>query len=272
MKPLTLALLALLLTFPGPAAAQNKESETIVTWPNTGVPTFKIAFGKFRGLASYSGRQDYEEDVTVENLSSQNIAAASFTVYLLDKDKVRIADSILQVKDLGPGQQVRQSLQFRASGVPASVTLVAHTDASGIPTSLKTVPIKIISVPPGAQLKIDGQDVGFTPYTASLPVGSHSLELRKEGFADGNTPLEITQDEAPGGSITIELGGLSRDTIEFRDGTVVLGDVLSMSIDKVVVRIAGQQQTYDRNRVKKIILVERDVVTEPGAKRSATKP
>jgi hypothetical protein len=54
-----------------------------------------------------------------------------------------------------------------------------------------------------------------------------------------------------------ELGGLSQDTVALRDGTTVLGDVMSMSLASVVVRVDGKDQKYDRNQVKKIILVER---------------
>jgi hypothetical protein len=272
-SPTVVALLAgaLLLVFAGPAAAKDKETDTVLMWPNSAAPTLRVTLGKLRGLSSYGGQHDYAEDVTVENVSSKNISIASFTVYLLDKSKVRIADSILQIKDLGPGQQVKQPLQFHASGVPASVSLVARSDASGVPTSLKTIPLKIISLPSGAKLKIDGQEVGFTPYTANLRAGSHTLEFSKEGYAVGNTPLDIAPDETPGGSITFELGGLSKDTVELRDGTVLLCEVLSMSMSQITVRVAGQDQTYQRNQVKKIILVEREIiqksVTQPDTKQ-----
>jgi hypothetical protein len=250
--------------------ATAKDNDIVMMWPSNGTSTLKVAFGRFREISSYGGQHDYAEDVTVENVSSKNIPFASFTIYLLDKNKVRIADTILQIKDLGPGQQVKEPLQFHASGIPASVNLVARDDASGVPTSLKTIPLKIISVPAGARLKIDGQEVGTTPYSANLRVGSHTLEFSREGYATGSTPLEVAPDELPGGSITFELGGLSKDTVELRDGTILLCDVLSMSMAQITVRVAGQDQTYDRNRVKKIMLVEREtqqpVVTQPDTK------
>ncbi len=251
--------------------ATAKDNDIVMMWPSTGAATLKATFGRFRELSSYSGRHDYTEDVTVENVSSKNIPFASFTVYLLDKNKVRIADTVLQVKDLGPGQQVKEPLQFHASGIPASVNLVARNDASGIPTSLKTIPLKIISVPTGARLKIDGQEVGMTPYSANLRVGSHTLDFSKEGYATGNTPLEVVPDELPGGSITFELGGVSKDTVELRDGNILLCDVLSMSMAQITVRVAGQDQTYDRNRVKKIMLVEREIIQQPVITQPDTK-
>ena len=90
-----------------------------------------------------------------------------------------------------------------------------------------------------------------------------------EGYATGTTPLDVGTDELPGGSISFELGGLSQDTIELRDGTTILGDVISMSLTNIVFRMDGKEQKYDRNQVRKITLVER--LTAP-AKPEAAKP
>jgi hypothetical protein len=261
------AAIALLLALPGFASAKDKgkDNDLVLMWPSAGVATLKVTFSKFREVSSYGGQHDFTQDVTVENVSSKSIPFASFTVYLLDKNKVRIADTILQVRDLGPAQQVRVPLQFHTSGMPSSVNLVARNDTNGVPTSLKTVPIKIISVPSGANLKIDGQEAGVTPYSGNLRIGSHTLEFSKEGYSAGSTPLDVAPDELPGGSITFELGGLSKDTVELRNGTVLLCDVISMSMTQIVVSVAGQTQTYDRNQVKKMILVERESVQQPAS-------
>src|SRR6267154_3503350 len=111
-----LGVLVLLLILTRCAAA--KDNEVVVVWPSTGPATLRATFGRFRETSSYSGQHDYTEDVTVENVSSKDIPFASFTVYLLDKGQVRIADTILQIKDLGPGQQVKEPLHFHATGTP----------------------------------------------------------------------------------------------------------------------------------------------------------
>lgn len=270
MKPSKISALLLLFLISA-QFAPAKDSDLVLMWPSAGTPTLKVTFGKFREVSFYSGQHDYTEDVTVENVSSNNIPFASFTVYFLDKNKVRIADTILNIKDVGPGQQVKQSLQFHAGGVPASVSILARSDANGVPTSLRTVSIKIISVPAGAQLKIDGQVAGMTPYLANLRIGSHTLEFSKEGYASGSSPLDVAPDELPGGSIAFELGGLSKDTVELRDGTILLCDVLALSMTQITVRVEGQEQTYDRNRVKKVILVEREAVQHPVVAQPAAK-
>ncbi len=62
---------------------------------------------------------------------------------------------------------------------------------------------------------------------------------------------------------------MSRDTVELRDGTVLLGDVVSVSMTQVVVRSDGKEQSYDRNQVKKIMLVERQVTVQPAVVQPA---
>ena len=244
----------------------------VMLWPNAGTPTLKLTFERFTQLAEYNGQLSLESHVLIENLSGKLIPQASFTVYMLDKDRVRVGNGTLNVSDLDANQQVKISFQVFSVGIPASLSLVARNNAAGIPTSTKTVPLKVISIPPGANLKVDGHEVGTTPAVVNLMAGSHTLEFNKEGFATGSTPVEIKPDEVPGGSITFELGGLSRDLLELRDGKVLQGDAISLSLTSVVMRVDGQDQTYDRNLVKKIILVQRETVQQPPVVQPSTRP
>lgn len=247
-----------LFLFPVVLSSWAKNDPTIVLfWPNQSNPSLKLSFGKFNQVGAYNGQLSLESGVLIQNLSGKRIPQASFTVYMMDKGGVRIGNGTLSVNDLEAGQQAKIAFQVESVGIPASLRLVARNDASGIPTSTKSVTLKVISIPPGATLKADGQDVGLTPTTIALTVGNHVLSISKEGYATGSTPVEIKADDTPGGSITLELGGLARDNVELRDGTVLQGDVMSVSMSSVVVRVNGKDQTYDRNRVKKILLVER---------------
>ena len=250
---------------------EKPEPTMTMMWPDAGPPTLKIVFGRFMQQASYNGQRSFVSDVVVENLSAKRIPRASLTVRFFDRDKVRIGDSVLNVNDLAPGESMKLAFQFFSTGIPISLSLMAHNDTSGVPTSLKTVPLKVASVPPGARLKVDGQDTGTTPKVVDLLVGTHILEFTKEGYATANTPVDVKPDEAPGGSITVELGGLSTDTVELRDGAVLQGDVLYVSMSSVVLRVNGVDQNIDRNRVKRILLVEREIVQQPTAATSAPK-
>jgi PEGA domain len=273
MMPLhSLAIICCLL-FSVPFYAKDKKDDKaaamVLLWPDQNSPTLRLSFGKFQQLAAYNGQLSLESNVLIENMSGKRIPQASFTVYMTDKGGVRIGDGVLSVSDLDSGQAAKVAFQVMSVGIPASLKLVARNDSSGVPTSVKTMPLKVVSVPPGATLKVDGRDQGFTPATIRLTAGTHTLAFSKEGYASGSTPVEIKPDEAPGGSITFELGGLSRDNVELRDGKVLQGDVLSVSMTSVVVRVDGKDQTYDRNQVEKIILVERETVQQPATVQPA---
>ena len=258
--------LILLLVTALSVSAKDKDENIVLTWPND-KPSIKLTFGRFRRLYALGNQNTYLSDVTVENLTDKGFPRVVFTVYLSDANKVRVGDGLLQVTDIGPGQQVKVAFQVNSIGVPASLSLSAKRDML---TAAKTVPIKIISVPPGAKLKVDGQEMGVTPLMGKFAEGSHVLEFSKDGYATGTTPLEVTPEELPGGSITFEMGGLSADTVELRDGTVLLGDVISATLTEVVVRVNGQEQKIERNRVRKVMFVERQTVQQPAVTQPVT--
>ena len=235
----------------------------VLYWPNQENASIKLTFNAFHQMGGYGGKNTLLSDVIVQNVSNKPIPHASFTVYMLDKDKVRVGNGVLIFDDLSPGESTKVQFQCETVGTPVSLSLQAHRDAEGIPNATKVVPLKIISVPPGAKLKVDGRDEGMAPALANMTVGTHTVELSKDGFATDTTTVEIKPDEMPGGSVTIELGDLSQDTIELRDGTVVAGDVISLSMTEAIVRIEGKDTKYDRNQVKRIQLVERVTMEQP---------
>src|SRR6266850_5189402 len=224
-----------------------KKPDLVMMWPPEN-PTLKLTFGPFRDMGSYLGRMSLVSDVTVQNLTGKVMPRASFNVSLLDRNNVRLGNGLLIIEDLNPGQSAKVQFQCNSVGKPAMLNLAAH-NSGGVPTSTKAIPVTIISVPPGAMLKVDDQAMGTTPVTVRMLSGTHNLELHKEGYADAKTPLDVNPDEAPGGSITITLGGLASDTVELWDGSILNGDVVSMSLERVVVKVQGNEQTFDRNRV-----------------------
>jgi hypothetical protein len=120
--------------------------------------------------------------VVVENLTDKVVPRASFTIYGNDKNHVRIADGVLTVSGLNPQQRVKVRLQFNSVGVPASLAISAKRDMLA-PPGVRTIPLRVLSVPPGAKLKVDGQDAGVPPVTVKLTIGNHTLDLSKEGYA-----------------------------------------------------------------------------------------
>jgi hypothetical protein len=254
-----LIVLAVSLLFAASAFAKEQLGQ-IVTWPETGAPVLKFTFGKFKEIGGVASQHTYVSDTTAENLWSKNIPDATFTLYLFDKNKTRIGEGYLSLSNVGPGQLVKFQTTIQMSGSPASLSLVARSVPRELgPTApARKVGITINSVPQGAVVKVDGVELGTTPKLAQLAIGSHKLEFSKEGFNTGTFPMEIGPDDATGGSVSYELGTSAHDTIELRDGTVLTGDLLSIDATEVTVRVAGAAQHFDRNQVKRILLVERD--------------
>ena len=250
------------------------ESGLVMFWPNQEAAILKLTFSKFQNMGTTSGQMLLGSNVLVQNLFTKTIPTASFSVALLDKDRVRVGDGLLSINNLESGQSARVRFTCESLGAPSILTILA-SNKSGVPTSLKTISMTVISVPAGASLKVDDEDAGLTPAKINVGIGKHQLELTKEGFAIATTPIDVAPDEAPGGSITITLGGLSDDNIELRDGSILTGKVISMTLDSVVIDVEGQQQKLDRHRVKKIFLVEHTVTTttigaqEPSKKKAA---
>jgi hypothetical protein len=239
-------------------APAQTDAPLTVLWPSSDKPSLKLTFAKFQQSGMVDGQGIFVSEVTAQNILDQAMPRSVFTVFISNKDGVKIGRARLQLPEIPPFRTQKAQLQFSAAGAPAGVTLLAG----------KTIPLRVISVPAGANLKVDGEDAGTTPRVVDFTIGSHTLDFSKEGYAPGSTPLEVAADELPGGSISFELGGLSKDTVELRDGTVVLGDVLAMSMTAVTVRVEGKDQKYDRNQVKKILLVERMAEPKPTASPS----
>jgi PEGA domain len=243
------------------SAAEAKDTPGLtIDWPDQRQPVLRFVFGKFREGTAFGHEHNYTSDTTAKNLWDKKIADATFSLYLFDKNNVRIGEGYVQVSNLAPGEMIKFQATFHAAGVPVTVKLVPQM----LPPELRpkapprTISITINSVPQGAGLKVDGEDSGITPKIVRLAAGKHLLEFNKEGFNPGKFPLEIGQDDASGGSVSYELGTLAHDTVELRDGSVLVCDIESMSATDVVVSVGGAVQHIDRNKIKRMLLVERD--------------
>ena len=259
MRRFTGLILSTLLLSVSLVAAKDQPAQ-VMNWPPTGTPIVRFTFGKFKEIGSVGNQRSYMIDTTAENLWQKVISNASFALYLYDKDKVRIGEGWVTLSNVGPGQTVKFQTTIGASGSPVSLSL----DVRSVPPELrpaappKVISLTVNSVPQGAAVKVDGTDAGNTPKSIQVGVGKHLLEFSKEGFNLGKFPLEIGPDDVSGGSVSFELGASAHDTIELRDGSVLNGDLQSISASDIVVRVGGNIQHYARNQVKRILLVERD--------------
>src|SRR5437868_813646 len=195
--------IALFLSLGSFSAARDKPAQ-VLDWPNAEHPVLRFTIAKITRLALYAGRNTYALDTSVQNLGSKRISHAGFSFYLFDKNKVRIGEGYITIRNVGPNESVKMQISADAMGVPTTISVLA-TD---LPPELqplappKAVSITVYSVPSGAQLKVDGADIGMTPIAVRLTVGTHQLVFNKEGFATGTFPMVISPDQLPGGSVS----------------------------------------------------------------------
>jgi len=242
-----------LLSIPVPSHAAKDTPFQTLDWPNSGSPVLRFTFSKFKLIMSGEGKEHtYLTDTSAENLSSTRLENVSLSLYVFDKTHARIGDGQIALTNVGPGEKVKFEITLYASGVPTSLEIVANAP--------RTLSITINSVPQGAAVKLDGRDMGTTPKVVDVTIGKHMLEFSKEGYNTGHYPLEMGLRDGNGGSVSYELGVSALDTIELRDGSVLSGDLISISGMEVQIRIGGAIKTYDRNQIKRISLAQRDPV------------
>jgi PEGA domain len=240
-------ILPLLLLCPLSAFA----ADTVLTWPPDGKDAIlRFTVGKLRQVSSASGQSDYLGEALVENLSIKPIPSASFYLYLLDKSGKRVGEGYLEVTNLAAGQRAKIPVSVHTMGSYASMELQPQHLPSDEPMKVK---MHITSVPAGATVKLDSQDSGVTPQILPIAPGKHVLEFTKEGYATAKTPVEVAPN-TPAGGVDIELNPLPQDTVVLRDGTVLVGDVVSMSATAVNLTVKGKPTNLARSRVARIVL------------------
>jgi len=246
-------------------AASVLAANTVLTWPADGQnPMLRFTLGKLRQIGSTAGQSDYVGEALAENLSNKAISSASFYLYLLDKNGKRVGEGYLEVTHLGAGQQAKIPVSAHVLGAFVSMELQPQHLPSDEPAKAK---MSIASVPSGASLKLDAQESGVTPQVLAVAPGKHVLEFSKEGYAAGSTPLEIAENALPG-SVELELIPLTLDTVVLRDGTTLLGNLVSVTGTGVAITVNGKLTKLDRNRVARIVLAE----GKPAAVKPAAKP
>ena len=249
----------LCLVIPIVVYAKDPPAQVIV-WPASGTPVLRFSFGKFRDLGSTGKQHNYVTDTTAENVWGKKISDASFTLYLFDKSKTRVGEGWISLSNVGAGQLVKFQTNLSAFGPVSLLELVPRSLPSELQSLAppKAISITVNSIPQGAVLKVDGVEAGVTPKQVQVLTGKHLLEFSKPGFNPGKFPLEIGPNDVSGGNVSYELGTAAHDTIELRDGSVLTGDVESLSAVEVIVRVGGTMQHLSRNQVKRISLTERE--------------
>jgi PEGA domain len=253
------------------SAASKGPSSIVLEWPE-GKPLVRFTLGKFTKISSVGSQQNWTIEVAAENLWTKPMSA-NFSLYAFDANKARVGDGVINLNSVAPHQTVKFAMYIQTIGVPTSITI----QPTYLPAELrplappKQVSTTIYSVPAGASLKVDGKPVGTTPIAVKVSEGKHDLEFSMPGYHTGRFPLVIAPEQLSGGTVTFELGGVSYDTVELRDGTVINGDVQYVNATQVAVTVGGELHAYDRNLVKRILLVQREAPAPPPPSGDAAK-
>ncbi|MGP8140835.1 MAG: PEGA domain-containing protein [Terriglobales bacterium] len=236
------------------AVANAFAADTVLTWPANGKETMlRFTLGKLHQITSVSGQNDYLGEALAENLSTTAIPSASFYLYLLDKNGKRVGEGYLEVTNLAAGQRAKIPVTAHAMGSFASLELQPQHLPSDEPMKIK---MHITSVPSGAILKLDSQEAGMTPEVLPIAPGKHVLEFSKEGYATASTAVEIAENALPG-SVEVELNPLTLDTVVLRDGTLLMGNLISVTGTGVNITVKGKPMNLARSRVARIVLGKR---------------
>src|SRR5215831_17314852 len=90
----------------GTVCAKDQPSQ-VINWPESGTPAIRFTLGKFKEVGSANGQRNYSIDTTAENLSAKTISSGFFSLYLFDKNKVRIGDGWITLNNVGAGEAVK---------------------------------------------------------------------------------------------------------------------------------------------------------------------
>jgi len=105
-------------------------------WPASGKPVARFSFGRFKESGSSGKQHSYSIDVTAENLWDKKISKADFSLYLFDKDKIRIGEGWISISDVAPGQ---------ISEISDLCSGIRHPGINGTRSSLTSFGIAVVS-------------------------------------------------------------------------------------------------------------------------------
>jgi hypothetical protein len=147
------------------------------------------------------GQRLYEEGAfrKAESAFIEAYAAVPNPVVLLGIAKAREAQNhsrralaaLERYLDERPDAPDREQVEERVAELRAAV---------GAPTTLR-----VTSTPPGASVRIDGEDTGkTTPAELELEPGEHAVTLRLEGYEDGSRTVRVREGESAELSLPLE--------------------------------------------------------------------
>ena len=112
-------LTGLFLAMHGVCLAQASFPITLVWPPND--PSIKFSFAKYQQSGLVNGQGIFVSDVIVQNLSDQPVPKSVFTLFVMDKDGVRIGRGLLRLNEIASKGMQRSQIQFSVAGIPVGL-------------------------------------------------------------------------------------------------------------------------------------------------------
>ena len=151
MRRIFVAVILMFVSLPS-FASKDTPFQTVI-WPDSGTPVLRFTFSKFKQLVGGAGKErTYVTDSTAENLSDKTLGSVSMLLYVFDKTQARIGDGHIELANVGPHETVKFEITLYVSGTPASVSVAADAP--------RTLSVTINSVPQGANVALDGKELG----------------------------------------------------------------------------------------------------------------
>jgi hypothetical protein len=173
--PYRLLIVGSFLLFLANTALTKDPPPQVLQWPANGTPLLRFNFGRFKENPYIgNGQKSFTSEVIAENLWTKPIHLAAFHVYFFDKQKIRNGEGYVNVSDLPVGGKAKFELSVATRGMPESMEIVPTNVPDEYAQYLpkKEISVTVNSIPQGATLKIDGQEVGSTPKTVKFAPGN----------------------------------------------------------------------------------------------------
>lgn len=141
---------------------------------------FQYVEGKLPEGFPFHGRMT---DHDVRNLQGRGSEVLVLEAHYTAEDLKQARDQCKAMTGDNPNKAVETKIVPAAPQPQMAATAVA---------SLAEIAVNVDSIPPGADIEVDGGFVGNTPSTITVAPGTHEITVRKKGFAAWTRKLNVT--------------------------------------------------------------------------------
>jgi hypothetical protein len=135
--------------------------------------------------------------VTSEHLTwrwskGAHVAVNGTIRYYVDGRKLHVLDDDSKEHTIQIIKEIKKTSATAPPSPPSPVNNQQLPSPSAVAVVVSQYPLVIESTPTGADIEVDGDFVGNTPSTIALTLGSHSVTIKKKGFADWTRKINLT--------------------------------------------------------------------------------